>query len=261
MEKMQLPLKKIVTLVSITLLFVYCKSPENQGTYKINTVLGDLSYIEKFGKEPEETTDRNLRISTHLAYVENLLRQKEIINLTEKQQHKRARVLDLLHQYWNEGVFPSNYEKEGQRAPCFIDDDNKICAVGYLVEHTVGRQVAEEINRTYQYSFIEDMKSITVVDWMRENALTREECAMIQPTYDFNITPVKRERIEPMKVWDGNGRHKKQNRKGQLIEKGVYENYKLIKGVKYYYDNTSGKLDRTEKYKDGELVVEKGKKE
>jgi hypothetical protein len=115
--------------------------------------------------------------------VEQLLRQKYLTGLTKKQKRNREKVLDLLHEYWLNGVFPTNYDYPGERKPCFIDDDGKICAVGYLVEKTAGKNVAENINARHQYEYIKEMNESLVVDWATENGLSLEECAMIQPAY------------------------------------------------------------------------------
>lgn len=155
------------------------------GTRTINNIIGDDSFIKTFGYAPDETTDEKTRIQTHLAYVENLLRNNEPENLTAAQKRNRAMVLDLLHQYSSTGNFPSNYDYADERRPCFIDRDGNICAVGYLVAETAGMEVAEEINSKHQYDFLLDMNEEVLSDWANENGLTLEECAMIQPSYNY----------------------------------------------------------------------------
>ena len=89
----------------------------------------------------------------------------------------------MLNEYWTAGIFPKNYDYPDQRIPCFIDKDGNICAVGYLIEQTAGRQIAEEINSKYKYEYILAMNDPTIESWIHANGLTKEECAMIQPTY------------------------------------------------------------------------------
>jgi hypothetical protein len=149
----------------------------------VNPVLGDISFVSKFGYEPDSGTDEVLRIKTHLKYVESLLRNKNIASLSAEQKQRRACMLNLLHQYSAAGIFPRNYDYPGQRKPCFIDKDGRICAVGYLVEQTAGRQVAEDINSNYKYDNLLAMHSTTVDEWVKSSGLTKEECAMIQPAY------------------------------------------------------------------------------
>jgi len=69
-----------------------------------------------------------------------------------------------------------------------------ICAVGYLIEKTAGRHVAEEINSKFKYDYLLAMNDETVDNWIMTSGLTKEECAMIQPTYgpaptDYYISP------------------------------------------------------------------------
>ena len=119
----------------------------------VNLILGDISYESAFGHKPDATTDNNLRIRTHLEYVENLLRNKNVSDLSTNLQTKRNHLLDLLHDYWTNGVFPKNYDYVDQRKPCFIDKDGTICAVGYLLEQTTSRQVADGITQPLTIGF------------------------------------------------------------------------------------------------------------
>lgn len=149
----------------------------------VNPILGDISFENKFGFKPDATTDNELRIRTHLEYVEHLLRNKDVGDLTAELQTNRNLMLDLLHQYWTNGVFPKNYDYAEQRKPCFIDKDGTICAVGYLVEQTTSRQVAENINSKFKYDEVLAMNDAVLEKWVSNSGLTKEECAMIQPTY------------------------------------------------------------------------------
>ena len=172
----------ILTLTVATIL-LSCNRQTTDNGWAINPLIGDISFVDKFGQKPTAKTDEALRIKTHLEYVENLLRQKDISNLTLEQQEKRKNLLDLLHEYWTAGIFPRNYDHTDKRVPCFIDKDGKICAVGYLVEQTAGRQSAEKINDNHKYDKLLAMNDRLVDSWIKTSGLTKKECAMIQPTY------------------------------------------------------------------------------
>jgi hypothetical protein len=178
-------MKTITAILNLTLatIFLSCNRQTNDNEQSINPVLGDISFIETFGQKPGATTDEDLRVRTHLAYVENLLRQKDVSGWTAGQREKRKHLLDLLHQYWMTGIFPRNYDYNGVRQPCFIDKDGIICAVGYLVEQTTGRQAAEHISDIHKYDKVLAMNDDAVDTWIKTSGLTKEECAMIQPTY------------------------------------------------------------------------------
>ena len=173
-------MKVLLTLISLV---IFTGGYAQLGTRTINNVIGDESFIEKFGYAPDQSTDEKSRIQTHLSYVESLLRARETNHLTPDQQRKRSATLDLLKQYAEAGNFPSNLDYPDERRPCFIDRDGNICAVGFLVAETAGIDVAEEINSKHQYDFLLDMKEKVLSDWAEENGLTLEECALIQPSY------------------------------------------------------------------------------
>ena len=183
------------TIVSVVLsLFLVSHSFAQSNT--INAIIGDLSFVQAFHQQPNKNTNERLRIQTHLNYVEQFLRKKSTAHLNKKQKQNRAFVLALLHNYRVNGVFPKNYDY-AERRPCFIDRDGNICAVGYLIQKTAGREVAEQINAEHQYDYLLDMHEKLVDEWANEYGLTLEECAMIQPTYGsiptdetFNV-PIK----------------------------------------------------------------------
>jgi hypothetical protein len=174
-------MKKLV-LNLICLLFL--SSAFAQSAHSVNAVIGDESFTETHLEQPNAATDELLRLQTHLSYVEQLLRGKDVSHLSNSQKENRAIVLQLLHEYWTNGIFPKNYDYEGRR-PCFIDRHGNICAVGYLIEKTAGRQTAEMINEKHQYDYLLDMNEQIIADWAIEHGLTLEECAMIQPMYQY----------------------------------------------------------------------------
>lgn len=149
----------------------------------VNAVLGDISFIEKFGVEPDATTEENLRLITHLEYVENKLRNTDVSHLSAELRAKRSQLLDYLNEYLEAEAFPKNYHYPKKRQSVFIDKNGRICAVGYLVEKSVGRTVSEEINRKYKFSSVLDIKSKTFEKWVSESGFTKKELAMIQPMY------------------------------------------------------------------------------
>lgn len=160
-----------------------CNRKTNEIEQTVNAVIGDISYIQTFGHQPTKETDETTRIQTHLKYVEKLLRNKVISSLTAKQKENRKKMLDLLNEYWTAGVFPKNFDYPDQRIPCFIDKNGNICAVGYLIEQTASRQVAEEINSKFKYEYLLAMNDPKIDSWVQASGLTKEECAMIQPAY------------------------------------------------------------------------------
>lgn len=178
----------------IFLLITTCGFAKN-GT--INAIIGDHSFISKYGQLPGIETNEKLRIQTHLEFVENLLRNKSTLNLGKTERVKRFQLLDDLHTYWTTGIFPKNTKNKFDRNPCFIDDDGNICAVGYLIERSAGRAAAEEINANHQMDYLLDMDTPIIENWAKENGFSVIELAMIQPTYaDVHEEPIIDEPVE-----------------------------------------------------------------
>lgn len=151
--------------------------------YSINSVLGDASFVAAFGRLPSHAVDEDLRIVIHLEYVERLLRGRDVHVLPWPLQQERLRNIEHLRAYRMHRIFPRNHDYPGERRPCFIDRDGRICAVGYLVEQSAGRDVAKRINSTFQYARIREMQSPDLQSWLAGSGLTLEEAAMIQPEY------------------------------------------------------------------------------
>lgn len=151
----------------------------------INAVLGDQSFIETYGFAPNTDTDDNLRIRTHLEFVEAKLRKVSTENLAPTAGRNRAELLDRLHAYWTANKFPSPSIQYEGRKPCFIDSDGTICAVGYLIEMASGRPVAEFINSKYQFEYLLEMNDPLIDNWASEHGFSLDELAQIQPTYDW----------------------------------------------------------------------------
>ncbi len=182
---------KVLTMLAFMVIAAFLGitlASTQQQIQPVNAVIGDESFLETFGRRPDLQTSETLRIETHLAYVEQKLRSRNVAHLPMHLQKKRQQLLKLLQQYRNTGRFPKNHGYPEERRPCFMDREGAICAVGYLIEQTAGREVAERINTRHQYDYIQDMDMPEVKEWIRQSGLTEEECAMIQPSY-FSYGP------------------------------------------------------------------------
>lgn len=152
--------------------------------HSVNAVLGDASFIARFGRPPSAADPERLRVATHLEFVEALLRSRDASGLSAALQRARAQNLDRLREYRQRGVFPRNTERPG-RSPRFIDHEGRICAAGYLVERSAGRATAEAIRARHEHELIEHMSMPELDAWIAQSGLTRLEVAMIQPGYGF----------------------------------------------------------------------------
>ncbi len=177
----------------ITFAVLYQMSDGDQENSSINAVIGDESYIHLFGHPPEKDVPDAQRIKIHLDYVESILRNRPVEHLSALQKKNRTRYLDLLASYSAAGEFPYNDGHPDNRRPAFISDDGNICAVGFLVEQSLGRDVAEKVNDSFKYSFIPEIDHTAFHEWVDRSGFTLEELAMIQPMYGTIIHEVVKE--------------------------------------------------------------------
>ncbi|MCI5056185.1 MAG: hypothetical protein MRY83_08755 [Flavobacteriales bacterium] len=152
--------------------------------HTINPIVGDTSWIEQEGKLPTGKEPPDERIKAHLQYA---LEKVEANPISDSSLiENRRKNLAHLQDYINLGKFPENTKYKYERRPCFIDDAGTICAVGYLVQETAGRSLAEEINTKFQYAFLEDMNDPDLMEWQKSSGLSVKELATIQPTYGYS---------------------------------------------------------------------------
>jgi len=154
------------------------------GPGMVNGVLGDASFIQAFGRRPGPGDSDAIRIRTHLAYVERLLRAVDVSGWSEAARERRRENLDRLHAYAAAGRFPTGDSPE-RRLPTFIDDAGRRCAVAALVEASAGPELAFAIGRRFRNAYISAIDDPAFDAWVSTSGLTRDELAMIQPAYGF----------------------------------------------------------------------------
>lgn len=129
------------------------------------------------------------RIRQHLATVEAELRDRDVSALTPAQRQARAKNLDVLHEYWERGVFPVNTDFPARRVPYFIDHLGTRCAMAYLIERSGRGDIVRRIALTHNNAYIRDLKGDAELGaWLRDNGLTVTEAARIQPAYGSPYT-------------------------------------------------------------------------
>ena len=101
-------------------------------------------------------TDHEDLISAHLQFVEHELRSRNTDALDPDQRMARVEALDILHSYWQEGVYPQNLYHQFV-IPYFIDDFGTACAVGHLMRETDGAALANQVANEMNNAYIEDM--------------------------------------------------------------------------------------------------------
>ncbi|MGB0861568.1 MAG: T9SS type A sorting domain-containing protein [Saprospiraceae bacterium] len=123
------------------------------------------------------------RIQTHLKLVEQTLRNRTTTHLSENQKTNRLRHLDVLHQYSETAVFPTN-TFHSERQPYFVDIFGVHCAVGYLLHKDGQDNLVQQIKTNNNYAYIKALTTYkSLGKWAKNNGFTVDELAWIQPGY------------------------------------------------------------------------------
>ncbi|HWL87926.1 MAG TPA: hypothetical protein VNO21_19115 [Polyangiaceae bacterium] len=176
-------LVRVACLVGALALAVCTRArPTGQPIDTMNPVIGDVSFVEAFGRSPTAHDDLVLRVRTHLAYVEARLRQRDVSALSPVRRASRAALLELLHRYWRAGAFPAGESAVGY-LPTFVDSRGVRCAVAYLVEQTAGPDVVARLDRDFHNAFVAQIDAPEFEAWAAASGFTKEELVLVQPSY------------------------------------------------------------------------------
>lgn len=123
------------------------------------------------------------RIQQHLTGAEELLLDAGVSSLSPSQRAARARNVELLRGYRENGMFPRNLDFQ-TREPYFVDDRGVLCAMAYLIARSGRTDIVERVRATRNNARVRDLADDpTLVAWLDEAGLTAAEAARIQPTY------------------------------------------------------------------------------
>lgn len=121
-------------------------------------------------------------LKTHLRLVEESLRSVDVTRLSPQLRTARSKNLGALHEYWTRESSPGN-RMLPYRNPVFIDEHNRICAVGYLMLRDGQGKLASLLAATNDTVFIRDIENPAFREWAAGSGLTLDELAWIQPMY------------------------------------------------------------------------------
>lgn len=184
------------------LIFIIPLNIHGKHIKSVNAIIGDESFIHTFQRSPTIHDSEDLRIKTHLNFVLQNLQETNVYELSKKQQLNRSILLSHLAKYIEIGNFPKNEFSNISNRPNFIDSNGNICAVGFLIAETIGRETAEHLNAQYQFEYIMNMDSHILDQWLHEYGLSRLEAAMIQPAYGPVLTPSTKNISSTEVGWD-----------------------------------------------------------
>lgn len=155
----------------------------------INSVVGDDSFVQRFGRKPDRNAAAALRITTHLTYVEQRLRARDTTGLSLTQRWRRTYAIEILAQYRRRGQFPEGESAQGH-LPTFIDQHGVRCAVGYLIEQTHSAALPIALDARFHNDYVAHIDDPEVAAWALATGFDREELAMIQPAYPPRVADV-----------------------------------------------------------------------
>lgn len=182
-------------LVVVSLFFGMTRTSLAEPRPGANHHLGDDSFIAAFGRVPDAGDSEKLRMRTHLTYVHDLLAARA--PTAPELASRRGQLLGYLDDYIALGITPANTYVPW-RSPVFIDEGGAICAVGYLIERSVGRALPDKIAREHRTWFLEDIAAAEseVRAWIAGSGLTLTELASIQPAYSEPA-------VDTWRMWGG----------------------------------------------------------
>ncbi len=162
----------------------FAQSPNTSQSFRpgANHHIGDDAFIAKYHREPVEA-DEKLRMHEHFLAAKALLEKRPATK--PELEGRRKQILAAFDEYIAKGTTPKN-DHLPWRTPVFIDDEKTICAVGYLIERTVGRDVAERVAASHRYSYLEEIAAAMpeVAQWVETSGFTLDELSTIQPGYE-----------------------------------------------------------------------------
>ncbi len=169
-------------------------NPDTRFREGANHHLGDDSFLATHARTPGEGDTEKARMKDHLDHIRALLGASPATK--PELAARRAELLGYLDDYIARGITPTNAHLPW-RTPVFIDDNGAICAVGYLIERSVGRALPERIAKEHRFEFLEDIVATMpeVRAWVASSGLTLDELASIQPAYS---SP----NVETWRTWD-----------------------------------------------------------
>lgn len=103
---------------------------------------------------------------------------------------RRATLVRTLRDYRDAGVFPHNYDFQGQAVPYFVDRrTGTLCAVAHLLASTGRRDIVDRVARTNNNIWVAELAGDTAFTrWLDLNGISLAEAARIQVPYTETST-------------------------------------------------------------------------
>lgn len=97
-------------------------------------------------------------------------------------------MLDLLSLYAIMAVYPTDYEEQSGEFICYQDSKGRFCPVGFLVERTAGRALADSLCGVASEKELDPLQLAAFKAWLYASGLSRNELRMIHPHFSNTNT-------------------------------------------------------------------------
>jgi hypothetical protein len=159
---------------------ICAQSAGTQSLPTIDAVIAAPAYNKVRPVKDLPYIDYHEQVTQRLAYLESLLRSRDVSSWSETLRAERIKNIERLHEYRMAGNFPINYDHPGQQLPCFLDRKGNLCAVANLIAKSEGIEMVQKITSRYKYATVSEMKMPELDRWIAGSGLTRDEVITIQ---------------------------------------------------------------------------------
>lgn len=120
-------------------------------------------------------------LKAHYAAAEQELLGRDISSMAPEQRERRARLIEALRAYRERGQFGRNPDSSVERAPIFVDEGGRRCAVAELLHSTGEDELVARVRAGRNSAWILDLAGDRQFSaWLEHNGLTLDEAARIQ---------------------------------------------------------------------------------
>lgn len=184
-----------VLLISVLLfgniVFVYAQKllpeaskPLIEHLLEVNKEWTSFETKADLSNQPTQFDNDEARIQLHLKSVVQLLKSADNNHLTNNQLSTRQALIKSLETYYQAAIFPQNHHFH-HRHPIFKDQDERSCAVAFLMENTGHTDLVKEIQADANFSYLKELviHYPEINTWAETSGFTINELALIQPGY------------------------------------------------------------------------------
>lgn len=113
---------------------------------------------------------------------EQELRNADLSHLDYRLKENRAKMIQLLNQYWKKEEFPKNTTHK-VRIPQIKDKNGTPCALAYMIENSGNGKLVSQLAAQNNLVYVKDIHEGQLLDWLKKSGITKQEAAKIQPSY------------------------------------------------------------------------------